>query len=186
MQQLGAAGEMRAYSVLGYMTEHGQGLPADPEQAMAYYQKAANAGFVPGQYNLAHMYASYRHDPKTAAALIQQLADKKDASAEYLLGLLYGTGHGEPRDRAKGAEWQKAAIADGFTPTRKIILIFAHDFDLPTTGNAGDGVSPILKDNTKSENALEDKLLDRIPALGGRGNANCSLRRRDTEASICN
>lgn len=55
---LAEAGDERAQYNIGLMYEHGRGLPADPVQALRWYQRSAEGGAVPAQHNLGTMYAS--------------------------------------------------------------------------------------------------------------------------------
>ena len=52
-------------------------------------------------------------DYKTAHILFSQLAEKGDANAQYTLGLMYGKGHGVPKDNSKAIEWWQLAAEQG-------------------------------------------------------------------------
>jgi TPR repeat protein len=50
-------GDANAQKNLGYLYAEGLGVPRDPAQALAWYQKAADQGYAPAYNNLGIMYA---------------------------------------------------------------------------------------------------------------------------------
>jgi hypothetical protein len=54
-----------------------------------------------------------RGDYATAAQLCLPLAERGDARAEYLLGMLYDLGHGVPKNYVQAAYWFRKAADQG-------------------------------------------------------------------------
>ena len=83
------------------------------KKAFYWYQKAAEKGDAPAQYNLGVLYLEGEGVPKSdkkAVYWTQKSADQGDVSAQYNLGLMYYDGKGVPQDYKKAEYWyQKAA-----------------------------------------------------------------------------
>ena len=58
MQEYKNDDSAKAYYQIGYMYDHGEGVPQDGKEAAAWYLKAAEKGHVKSQYRLGLMYAS--------------------------------------------------------------------------------------------------------------------------------
>ena len=54
-----------------------------------------------------------RGDYKTAYQLINPLAEKGDAVAQFILGFMYDEGQGVPQDYAEAAKWYRRAAIQG-------------------------------------------------------------------------
>ena len=59
-----AQGRALAQNNIGYLYEHGLGVPADNAQAVEWYRKAADQGDPTGQMNLGVMYETGRGVPQ--------------------------------------------------------------------------------------------------------------------------
>ena len=105
----------RAQFGLGLVYERGLGAVAsDGPAALAWYRRAAGAGFSPAQNNLALLYAEGRvvpQDPARAVALWREAATAGYAPAQHNLGLALGMGSDTPRDAGEAAEWGRRAEA---------------------------------------------------------------------------
>lgn len=110
-----AAGDPEAMNNIGVLYNKGLGLDQDSKQAAAWYEKAAQLGFVNAQFNLANLYYSGRgvdHDLKQAARWYRAAADGGHKMAQYYLAQMYDQGDGVPEDHTEALKWYvKAADA---------------------------------------------------------------------------
>lgn len=86
---------------LGQAYRLGRGVPADPKQAVTYYERAAKLGHIAAQGNLATLYyfgPPGTKDSKKAIEWFQAAARNGDARAQYMLGVLYFNGDELPKD----------------------------------------------------------------------------------------
>ena len=77
-------------------------------EAFKCFQKAAEQGYAPAQYNLGNMYDSgqgVKQDYFKAVEWYQKAAEQGDASAQYNLGVMYYNGQGVKQDYAKTKEY---------------------------------------------------------------------------------
>ena len=103
------AGDARAQARLGVMYELGFGVTQDTKQAMYWYRKAADQGYVKGETWLGSLYQSSQHDYADALLWYRKAADRGDTEAESALGYMYKHGLGVPEDEAQADAWfQKA------------------------------------------------------------------------------
>jgi TPR repeat protein len=74
---------------------------------------------VPADANeAAAAFAAYRQgDYSEALRVAKPLAEKGDASAQYLLALMYSLGRGVPFDRCESAMWTDRSARQGYTPS---------------------------------------------------------------------
>src|SRR5690349_23885659 len=59
------------------------------------------------------MQAMQKGDYKTALAELRPLAEKNDAKAQFLMGMLYDAGHGVDQDPSIAAKWYRKAADQG-------------------------------------------------------------------------
>ena len=93
----------------------------DYKQAIEWYQKAANQGHAPAQYNLGVMYKNgYNVTKDDARALewYQKSANQGYAPAQNSLGLSYSFGSGVTRDETKALEWYQKSANQGYAPAQ--------------------------------------------------------------------
>jgi uncharacterized protein len=106
----------RAEFVLGYLYDHGRGVPQDYAKAAKYYQVATLQGHRIAPNNLAALY--YRglgvpRDDRKAVELLLLSADRGDPTGRYNLGAAYVLGLGTHRNPAEAARWFRAAAQQG-------------------------------------------------------------------------
>lgn len=122
---LAAQGDGASIYGLGRLYEvGGPGFEPDKAKAAEWYGKAASAGVVAAQNNLALLYAKgegVTRDPAMAAGLWRQAAERGHATAQYNLGLLELRGEGVGRDEAAGAAWVRKA-ADAGIPAAQFVM----------------------------------------------------------------
>ncbi len=117
------AGATDALTNLGliYLTGF-DGVPKDPEVAVASLQAAAAAGNPVAQYNLGAMHANSEGVPRdlgTAQELFEAAAEQGLAQAQFALGLMF-SGDGAQADFARANRWFRAA-AGGTNPTEFVL-----------------------------------------------------------------
>jgi TPR repeat protein len=98
----------------GLQAADGVGIPRDYVAAAKYYQKAAEKGYVPAQYNLAFLYENgmgVKQDFVQAVFWYRRAADQGDAEAQNNLGTLYATGQGVPLDCVEAVRLYRLAAA---------------------------------------------------------------------------
>lgn len=83
-------------------------------EAARLYRKAAEAGYAPAQYDLAHLYVDglgVPRDLKEAAVWYRKAAEQGDAEAQNNLGALYAKGLGVRRSNSQAIRWYRLAAA---------------------------------------------------------------------------
>lgn len=123
-----------AWVALGNAYRLGQGCEVDEVEAVTWYDKAAQAGDVQGQFSLAVMYdqgLGVRPNDKEALRWYLAAAKAGDAPAQFNLGNMIRAGRGCPRDPKVAAQWYKKAADQGDA---------AALFNLGTLHEAGEGV----------------------------------------------
>jgi len=111
-----AQGNVHAEYLLGYLYEHGKGLPQDYAKAAENYLAAALQGHSPSENNLGSLYLRGQGVPKdTGQALEWYLASARHGNpiGQCNLATLYYLGSGIPRDYEEGAKWFRAAAESG-------------------------------------------------------------------------
>lgn len=98
----------------GRVLIEGRGGPRDPAGAALWLDKAVQQNHVEAATLLARIYLSDvaggpGRDAAKAADLLTRAATRGDASAQYLLGLLYQNGQGVARDQDAAFNWLLAA-----------------------------------------------------------------------------
>jgi TPR repeat protein len=119
LKPLAEAGDGRAQAALGLMYERGLGLAANSDQAMQWYEKAANQGLIPVAMDLGGRYfrgSGVKRDPARAVQLWQKAADAGVREAQFNLGLAYVRGLGTKKDDAVAAKWFERAAQAGYVP----------------------------------------------------------------------
>lgn len=109
-------GNAEAQAHLGFLYEHGRGVPQNYTAAAKWYRKAANQGIATAQSNLAMMYRAGRgvtQDYAAAAKWDRKAANQGNATAQYNLGLSYIHGYGVPQDYVQAHKWSNLAAATG-------------------------------------------------------------------------
>jgi hypothetical protein len=117
LQPLAERGEAGAQNGLGYMYEHGQGVPQNYAEALKWFRKAAEQGYAMGQNNLAHMYHVGLGVPQNYAEALKwfrKAAEQGEASAQNGLGYMYEHGQGVPQNYAEALKWFRKAVERGY------------------------------------------------------------------------
>ncbi|WP_323769590.1 tetratricopeptide repeat protein [Antarctobacter sp.] len=98
----------------GRVLIEGRGGPRDPAGAVLWLDKAVEQNHVEAATLLARIYLSDvpdgpGRDAAKAADLLTRAATRGDASAQYMLGLLYQNGQGVAQDQSAAFNWLLAA-----------------------------------------------------------------------------
>jgi TPR repeat protein len=102
--------------LLGYLFEHGHGVPQDLVKAAANYQAASDRGDSFAQNNLASLYQrglGVPRDPRKALDLYTASAQRGNAIGQTNLASLYYRGDGVPINVSEAARWFLAAADRG-------------------------------------------------------------------------
>jgi len=94
----------------GYNSDVGNGVPQSDEEAVRWYQLAADKGSIEAKRNLAGMYGSGRgvaEDQEKAGRLFLEAAEAGDAQAQYAYGRWYASGNAEKQ------KWLELAAQQG-------------------------------------------------------------------------
>ena len=110
-----ALAQCNAQNELGELYYTGdEHLPKNPNVAMLWFEKAAQAGHLHSQVVLGMMLAE-RKRYKDAAKWYRAAAEKGDSLAENNLGILYANGWGVPKSRKDAIAWLLRAYQQGYT-----------------------------------------------------------------------
>jgi TPR repeat protein/DNA-directed RNA polymerase subunit RPC12/RpoP len=99
-----------------YQRGYKYGEKRDYSSAIRWYQKAAEQGYAPAEYELGKIYLSEDgfKDIKKGLELERKAADKNYAPAQFDIGLKYWLGsHGITQDYNKAIEWYQKADDNG-------------------------------------------------------------------------
>jgi TPR repeat protein len=111
------------YPLVARRYDEGNGLPKDPEQAVRWYRKAAEAGDAPSMTRLAAALAKGRgvkKDEAQATMWYSEATKKQEPEAEYQVGMLLIKGKGGyAQDEKTGLEWLRRAASHGHVAARE-------------------------------------------------------------------
>ena len=105
-------GNARAWFLLGYMYENGEGGSVDLNQAASCYRIAADAGYRGAQHNLACFYYfgnGVNKDYKLAFEYFLKAAKQGKADSMKNIGVMYEIGQYVEKDFKKALEWYDKA-----------------------------------------------------------------------------
>jgi hypothetical protein len=136
---------------VGYLYLHGMFVDKDPQQALAWYERAASRGLPTAEYNLGYLYQTGGGIPANAheAARWYELAAAQDhAEAANNLAMIYADGSLGARDLPRARAWLKRAkgVASG-------------DF----ASLLGANLEALEHDMSIVEIARSEKLIDSLP-----------------------
>ncbi|MHB8478642.1 MAG: tetratricopeptide repeat protein [Steroidobacteraceae bacterium] len=115
--RLAAAGGFPAAAYrLGLAYQEGNGFPRDRKQALAWFNRAADAGNAEAQNALGDLYRFAdppEKDYTLALHWYAEAAKRGNAEGQYSLGTLYQGGLGAPRDYDAAIQWYLKAANQG-------------------------------------------------------------------------
>ena len=107
-------GHPMAQANIGYLYEHGLGVPQSYPEAMVWYRKAATQNLPQAQFNSGTLYfygSGVEQNQREAVGWFRQAARQGLAEAQYMLGLALHEGQGTSPDSRAALEWfHKAAV----------------------------------------------------------------------------
>lgn len=121
IRKLAEKGDAWSQLNLGAAYDNGLGVKRDVDQALYWYQKAAEQGLAQAQFNLAHLLVSEEISTVAAAEWMQKAAEQDMPDAQYLMGVIYSEGIGVDVDDDKAVMWLKKAIAHGQKEAEKYL-----------------------------------------------------------------
>lgn len=108
-----AAGDVTAQLNLGAAYDHGLGVERNIEQALRWYQKAAEQGLAEAQFNLAHLLVEAEINPTAAAEWMAKAATQGMLDAQFLMGVIFAEGLGVEQNLQQAEKWLDKAIDQG-------------------------------------------------------------------------
>jgi TPR repeat protein len=121
LQQSAQAGDAYAQLNLGAAYDNGIGVARDIEQALFWYQKAAEQGIAEAQFNLAHLLVAEELSASTAAEWMRKAAEQGMVDAEYLMGVIYTEGIGVAVNHNEARRWLNKAVARGHADAKLLL-----------------------------------------------------------------
>jgi TPR repeat protein len=102
------------WHALGNACANGSGTVRDVDEAIRWYQRAAEAGYPPAMVSLAHrLRCPTPTDLPAAIQWLRKAAALNSASAMVDLGFAYREGTGVPQDYAQAIRWFSSAVEAG-------------------------------------------------------------------------
>lgn len=149
-------GSVEAYAALGNMYARGIHFAQDYEEAVRWYQLAADAGHPTATYMLAELYVDGRGVPTNQAIaieLIKKAAELNEPSAQSTLGSVYEVGaYGVTQDPTQALSWYfKAAHAGNALAQMKVGAAYIEGEGIKR--DIGKGVEYLTK--AAAQNMLE-------------------------------
>lgn len=108
--------DLAAMRNVALLLRKGLGTERDPVRALFFYERAAEAGFVPAQLNAAFMYLEgdgIPRDYKKASFWLHLSAVAGEPIAQYNLGVMFEKGLGVSRDLPRAMGWYALAARQG-------------------------------------------------------------------------
>lgn len=96
----------------GELYRQGKGTQQNDKNALFWYQKAANQGYLPAYKKLVKFHIEGRGTPVSAKQSFRWLnkaAEKKDADSQFRLGIYYETGQGVKANKLQAMKWYQKA-----------------------------------------------------------------------------
>ena len=116
-----------AQFLLGYLYEHGHGVPVDYVRAAENYRAAAAQGHAAAENNLGGLYQYGRGVPRELTQALEWYrasAQHGNPAGQYNLGSFYYLGYGTPRDLAQALQWFRASGEQGFAAAQANLALF--------------------------------------------------------------
>ncbi len=115
------SGEAEAEFLMGTAFAEGLGKPVDPEQAVAWYRRAAGQGHILAQHNLGNVSFSGNGVPQSDERAVYWwtlAAEQGDAIPQFRLGQMYEQGRGVEQDLEQAIAWYQDSARRGNSNAR--------------------------------------------------------------------
>jgi TPR repeat protein len=119
-----AAGQAEAQFKLGLMYNKGRGVAQNRQEAVKWFRKAAEQGFIMAQYNLGVMYhqgLGVTQNHQEALKWFRKGAEQGFALAQYNLGVMYHNGQGVAQNHEEAVKWYRKAAEQGYADAQKAL-----------------------------------------------------------------
>ncbi len=141
LRLLAGQGHPDSQFLLGLAYRSGLGVRLNRQQAMRWYQRAAEQGHIDAQYKLGVAYATgngVAADVTEAAGWYRRAALQGNTDAQFNLGLLYAQGQGVVKNLMEAARWWfQAAIHGDAAAQYALGLMFVRGDGVPQDINKG-------------------------------------------------
>lgn len=132
-QSSGNAGDSQAQNAVGFLYEHGLGVPVNRTEALQWYRKAAEHGYGPAEYNLGLMYRrgdGGSGNPAEAQRWLEKAASQNVGAAQLILGnAAWNNGAGDPQQAFKW--WEMAARNGSAAAAYNLAFLYANGRGVP-------------------------------------------------------
>ncbi|MEI7805774.1 MAG: hypothetical protein WCI56_10635 [Hyphomicrobiales bacterium] len=121
LRNAAAAGDAAAAYEIAARYADGQGVARSPEEAVSWFERAADKGLAPAQFRLASMYEKgqgVKKDLKIAQRLYSAAAEKGNAKAMHNLAVLYAEGIDGKPDYRMASQWFRKAADRGVSDSQ--------------------------------------------------------------------
>ncbi|MBS7813011.1 tetratricopeptide repeat protein [Roseococcus pinisoli] len=129
-EPLARAGNARAQSNIGGCFVEGLGVPVDALLALKWLTLSAEAGYAPGQRNLATLYLrggeGVEPDPARAEKLYRAAAEQGDALAQDMFSWMLLEGEVMPADPEEARRWALLAAEAGIASSMTRLGMLYH------------------------------------------------------------
>ncbi|TPE60059.1 sel1 repeat family protein [Sandaracinobacter neustonicus] len=123
-------GDALAQWRLGVAFDTGDGVKADPAEAVKWFQRAVASGSAQAHASMALMFATGRGVPvdfQAARDLYRKAAAMGETHGFYGVAVLYARGEGVPQDMTEAMAWMLVAGSQGDEQATKLINSGAFD-----------------------------------------------------------
>ena len=146
-----------------------QAMQGETEEAVQWYEKAANRNFVPAQLALAELYLNSKHpnySVRNGFVWMQKAAEAGSSTAQLALSGMYKKGEGVIANETLATEWEHKAQQPELSSSRaqqqmaewlsrgKATRLLDTEYQLP-------GIYSVWQD----QNALQDNIYNQAPKL---------------------
>ena len=125
-------GDAEAQVILGQVLAPygGEGVTADYQEAVTWFQKAAAQGHGRAQFRLGRAYyfgEGVPQDYQEAAKWFRKAAEQGVADAQFALGTMYKLGQGVAQDYQEAVKWYRKAAEQGYADAQYgLALMYAN------------------------------------------------------------
>ena len=115
------AGDISLFYAMGQYYHHGNCVAADPQEAVRWWRRAADAGYAAAQNNIGMSYDlgnGVTQDQQEAVRWFRLAAEQGYAQAQFNLGMMYASGDGVEKDYVTAHAWLNLADAFGHPRAR--------------------------------------------------------------------
>ena len=133
--------------VSGICIQGGDGVPQDFEEALKWYQLAADQGVARAQFNLGVMYSNGEGSPRKRQRGLEVvptcLPIRESPGLSFNRGVMYSNGEGIPENDREAVKWFRLAAEQGFSDAQlNLGVMYSNGEGVPENGQRGLEVVP--------------------------------------------